>query len=1014
MKSKFFSILGVVLTLIMLGAMFVPATPVAAQAYTPNRWNAMEIPAPAPVFKLLGGDVTAFAVGPDGHTIYATDTAGPTSLYKSPNGGTAWAPVTLPAGFTGLARLVAVAPDDPNVVAVVDTAAIGVVWFSRNGGATWASLGVPTGAAATEVVTDIAVSQSRADALLGRDIVACTQDTTGAFGDVYLIGDSGTWVNESNSVAIGATYDFYAVKFEPNWLGGRSVVAVGFNATQTHFVVIRTAPLALALVVDATMAATGAVMPTSANIASASLALPSDFDSTNPPAIEGYVGLNGAAGPNYDVYRQDFLNTRKLEIATIQPITSISFLGTLSGGTLAAGGITPPGPQVWTSANPNTALPTWAPCNKPPTGAAATGAKVQLAPDFDTSKVIFASTTGLEAAFSRSTNGGVSFNQIGLINTNVNTLDDVMPAPDNATLFLSTSNFGPGNASLWRSTTPPTPDSWERVQLRPNTIYIIRLSPDYLTDATLYWCKLLGNDIQLSNTKGELFANRTAAVAPLQDLTVESKDIVYMASGNNVYKSTNGSWFYNLPVPAPMAATRTLAMAPTYPEKPKAGNVIAGGFAGEVGLSTDGGASFFPLAAGVGGGFTQVCADKGYASNNMIYAGSTNGAIFRFEVGVSTAWEAIDITAFGAGNPVTGLATESGTLYGAYWWGAFNSAVDRTLAPFVPDITQLTFVQMDVGAVGYRFNRVPSSLRAAGTATETWLWAIDTSGWNLISYNDTMAKTVVKVNVAANIPNDPTTGRNIDFIISWAKPSNATAYDVGIYTDADCSQLWLAAPYAPALYFGYIPSDVLNPSWRVPNGQLAGGQKYYVRVFCTDQAPADAIDSPRAPPAIKVVSFTVAAGAPIEMPAAGPTLLSPQPGDMNVPLRPGFSWATMPGATGATGALSYEFVLATDSALTQTLAGTPATVNAPSFSLSADLTYDTTYYYAVRVTAPTSSAQSIASFHTMAKPVEPLPPVTIPAQPAPITPAWIWAIVIIGAILVIAVVVLIVTTRRTP
>jgi hypothetical protein len=31
-----------------------------------------------------------------------------------------------------------------------------------------------------------------------------------------------------------------------------------------------------------------------------------------------------------------------------------------------------------------------------------------------------------------------------------------------------------------------------------------------------------------------------------------------------------------------------------------------------------------------------------------------------------------------------------------------------------------------------------------------------------------------------------------------------------------------------------------------------------------------------------------------------------------------------------------------------------------------------------------------------------------------ITPAWIWAIVIIGAILVIAVIVLIVTTRRVP
>ena len=46
---------------------------------------------------------------------------------------------------------------------------------------------------------------------------------------------------------------------------------------------------------------------------------------------------------------------------------------------------------------------------------------------------------------------------------------------------------------------------------------------------------------------------------------------------------------------------------------------------------------------------------------------------------------------------------------------------------------------------------------------------------------------------------------------------------------------------------------------------------------------------------------------------------------------------------------------------------------------------------------------------------EPVPDIVIPAAPAapaPITPAYIWAIVIIGAILVIAVVVLIVRTRR--
>ena len=1025
MKSKIFGILGVVLTIIMLVGMFVPVTSVSAQAYTPNRWNQMIYPGSGvnPVFKLLGGNVIDFAIAPDGHTMYATDTAGPL-LFKSPNGGSVWAPVTLPAGFTNVPTLVAVAPDDPTKVAVVEEFGANVtdsVWYSTNGGATWGEIDPLAVAGANQDIYGIAISPARADALLGRDIVICTaKPAAGTYGDVFLIGDTGTWVNISNAAGIGATYDFTSVKFEPNWLGGRCVVAVGSNAGGTFLEVIKTAPaivlpypaglmsLSVANCVGAGFGPFG--LGAAANgIITSSLALPSDFDSTTPPAISAYVGLHTAAANLAidDVYRQDFDSTRKLEVKADIAIQSIAFTGTLSGGTLVAASalVAAPNPLVYTSSNPNTALPTWLTTVKNPTGATGgTNAIVLgMAPDYDTSKTMYAGTTGNECGFSRSTNGGTSFNQIGLINTGVVTLDDVMPTQDNATLFLTT--LGGWGSSLWRSATPPTDDSWERVNLSAVFApHIIRLSPDYGTDATLYWCVLLGTDIQVTNTGGEIFATRTAP-QNIQDFAVESKDIVYMANGNNVYKSTNGSWFFGLPIPAPMGAVRSLAMAPTYPEKPKAGNVLVGGAAGEIGLSTDGGASYIPLAGGIGGAFTQVCADKGYASNNMVYASSTGGTIFRFEVGVSTAWEAIDVI----GNPVTGLATESGTLYGSYWWGGPNSAADRSLAPFVPDIAQLTFVQMDVGAAGFQFRRIPSALRAAGTTTSTWLWTIDTNGPNLMSYNDTMAKAVVKVSVPANVPNDPSSGRNIDFTITWDKPSNAFIYNYGVYTDANCTQATVVANGA------YVPADPLTPAVVIGNGLLAGGQKYYVRVFVVDETPGDAIDSPRAPQAIKIVSFTVQAGAPIEMPAAGPTLLSPTPGDMAVPLRPGFSWSTMPGATGATGALSYEFILATDSALTQTIGGTPATVNGPSFGLSADLNYDTTYYYAVKVTAPTTSAQSIASFHTMAKAAPPVtvsPPVTV--EQKVINPSWVWAIVIIGAILVIAVIVLIVTTRRTP
>jgi hypothetical protein len=62
------------------------------------------------------------------------------------------------------------------------------------------------------------------------------------------------------------------------------------------------------------------------------------------------------------------------------------------------------------------------------------------------------------------------------------------------------------------------------------------------------------------------------------------------------------------------------------------------------------------------------------------------------------------------------------------------------------------------------------------------------------------------------------------------------------------------------------------------------------------------------------------------------------------------------------------------------------------------------YWYAVRVIEPTPGVQSIGSFTTMAEPI------VTPIQE--VNPAWIWAVVIIGVILVIVVIALIFTTRR--
>jgi len=134
----------------------------------------------------------------------------------------------------------------------------------------------------------------------------------------------------------------------------------------------------------------------------------------------------------------------------------------------------------------------------------------------------------------------------------------------------------------------------------------------------------------------------------------------------------------------------------------------------------------------------------------------------------------------------------------------------------------------------------------------------------------------------------------------------------------------------------------------------------------------------------------------------------------------GFAWAPITGAT------EYTVIVATDAALTKAVSGTPAKVTVPAYQATG-LAYGTTYFWAVQATKPTTSIQTMGTFTTMQKPVVAptapaatpgapgAAPATIIVQPQPAeTPAYIWAVIAIGAILVIAVIILIVRTRRVP
>jgi len=727
MKTKLYKVFGVALALVLvfsLFAGFMPANKAEAQAYTPNQWNAMAIPSAGGLGLVAGSRIVDFAVAPDGTTIYLADNAaGAWGVAKSTDGGRSFSWLfnvavgpPVPAGpppFAAAPTAIAVAPDNPDCAAVVEGGGGGLdrVWITTDGGATWATMGVP-GVVGTERISDIAVSPARTGTILGRDYAVSTYDTipiAGAlgFGDIYICGTTANWAAVATTVVPAVNLDWTSLALAPNWTGDRVVVGIGSDnlaagnpevgaATvgDTYLVpinvatIVPTVPAPGAVLLDAAasdspseiraVAATPLVVTNGETWAS-DIALPADFDSTSVGGFRAFVSwtstrLGGVILCADDVYRVDFNSVRKLEIRASVAIYSISYFGTIGAGTLMAGTQAAVDGGVWFTSEPTSGSPNWgAGSGKPPTGL--NNYIVALTSNNEA----FAAATGGNGAFSKTLDGGLSFNGLSFIDEAIVVINDVMPSPDGSVIFMATEDAVGGNHSLWRGLGFPNPGSWERVHFQLAAQFLtagslVRLSPDYGTDTTLYWFDATGTRIQRSTDAGQMWGTRTGTLS-VDDAAVESASVLYTinAAGGTVYASTNGGWFFGLPINPGIGALNSIAMAPSYPNAPVAGNVLVGaaaaGTPGGVCLSTNAAATWAPLLSfAAGAANMQVYGDAGYAENNTVYAGAGTG-IWRYNVGSSSAWEQIRISA-----AVTGLSQHGGVLF-ASWAGVAAGAV---------------------------------------------------------------------------------------------------------------------------------------------------------------------------------------------------------------------------------------------------------------------------------------------------------------------------------------------------
>jgi hypothetical protein len=1025
MKSKISRILGVGLMVAMLASMLVVATPASA---TTLAWSAEITPNLMITENMIAAtNIVDLAMAGNGTTIYAATGTTVGKLYKSLNNGAAWTAVaTLPVGIGTSVTKVAIAPDstDGSVVAII--ADTNEVYYSIDGGATWTTL------ADLNPVSDITAGTTAS--VLNCIAFSRTVGTakTLAVGGMNTANGAGVWCYEFGGLIsrwtditksfslwdasnFGASDAAWALGFSPtNFAGDRALAVVtgpavgvsdnvvklqvaNFFTKQWNEDILGYTGWGTGLTIDTVT--TGKV------ILSASLALDPNFLGQLSSSRLVYVGLATNDATNTGgVYR--FTDTTKAVLLATTKIQSVAL--NAAGDKLVAGRYD--ANCVYRLASPATALSTGVLSSsvyKSPAGPATTNVVVAW---MGTS--VIAGTSGDESAFSVSKDDGKSFNDIGLVDTTI-TMKDFAVSPDGAKVYLVTTS-ATNYTSLWKKVT-----AWERVLvLASNADFLVRAAPENFDVA--YLAQRAGPyQIYYTNDGGNTTWLPRYFATAITDMAVESATVVYVLSTTTVSKSIDGGLIWNGGLAATTiksgftGATLTLVSA---------GNLLVGSAnaaVNQVAYSTDSNVSWtvpvpVSTAAAIPAGIAFATADK-LSSGGYIYMSTSNAAtnVYRWNVGVSTSWTSMKAA------PTIKNATGIGLSQGALYVVSYNatdikSYMYRTLSPITVSsatasgtsewsaVTATTATVNDLMA----FTDTPQSLQItpipAGGGTRLWALDMDASAM-LESFDDTLAlqgPALVAPAVGSEQPIDIATGRAQPIYFQWNQRSTGYYFQMQIALESTFTAPVFDQTFPVDLTFSAVKTYVIGPQVTY-FFEFLPDTVYFWRVRVSNAGP---ITSPWS----AVYNFKMGGIA-----VAGVT--SPAKGAYNVPLTPSFVW------TEAKGAVLYELELSTDSTFATTdLAVTSDRAYYQTAEADA-LAYNTTYYWRVRVA--TTGTWVYGVFTTMAEPTTPAPPytiaptsTTIQVVEVPTTPAipnyMLWIIIAIGAVLLLALIVLIVRTRR--
>jgi len=781
----------VLLIFLMPGLLFfVPSAGLAA-AIEDVRWCQVSIPAEGESggWVLASGADTRYPARAADGTLYcyATPTGTAYRLFKSGDGGISWSQT---GGVQDTIVDIITIPGDASTLYYATTS---IIYKSTDAGFSFVPLPANPGVSGGSNlgITSIDITGPGTANL----VAAGTRDTDASeYGGVFILDENNLpagWVN----TGIG-NYDVYRVAFSPRFTDDGQLLAVASDETDS-FVLARIADENWGVTISGTTVP--GVVPVSAVIA-----FPDDYQAL----AEGgslFIGLDTGSDSG-DVYRISLaagsLTTTDLDIGSASglagvDVTSLEVAGNTTGASLLAGAAGSAEVYISTDGGLN-----WAISTGKPSGQSTT--HVLLLPGFSTSGEAFAATSGAESAFSRTRDGGITWQQVSLIDTAISTIIDVAISPlhrlDN-TLFMLTHDAQHSMQRLWRSVTDGA--SWERLLSSSDAgvdeIRKVVVSGDYSSVNQVVFLTGTGNGnpvVWKSTDNGTTF---TPFSAPL---TVDAWSAVgntlfiagYDGNEGRVYRFDGASFLPPSGAAAGSQPLTSLAASPGYEQDL---TILAGNATGQVYWSRDGGASFVPLDHQLpivnGIGEVDVAFDPAFNSNGAVYATSNavvsagdDERIFRFVVGWDDSWQAINSTLpDGAIIGQVAIATihvlyVTGTLY------AIDSqpvdvtenkgGMERSLNPTFP--------------LNQTFETVTRGLDDGAKLDGLWtcgnrLWSVDNHNTRLMTYIDVMCTPV-----ALASPDDEAPGVNTDNVtLVWAGLPGATQYQWQIDYDGNFSSV---------------------------------------------------------------------------------------------------------------------------------------------------------------------------------------------------------------------------------